>query len=91
MNVTLSPKIQELIQEKVDSGTYAAPDDVVNLAFQLLVEHDRKLERLRALIDEGDRAVKEGRVRRWTPELRAELNRRADEMIARGEIPDSYD
>ena len=89
MNITLSPKIQELIQEMVDRGEFAAPDDVVDRAFLLLVEDNRKLQRLRELIDEGERDVRAGKVKRWTPELRDEFRRRADELIAKGEIPES--
>ena len=89
MNITLSPKIQELIQEMVDRGDYAAPDEVVDKAFLLLVEDNRRLQRLRELINEGIRDAEAGKVKRWTPELRDEIRRRADELVAKGEIPES--
>lgn len=40
MNVSLSPELQRLIDEKVDSGAYATPDDVVTAALRLLHERD---------------------------------------------------
>ena len=46
MNIALSPKIQEMIQEKVDHGDYAGPDEVVGEALKLLEDRDRKLNRL---------------------------------------------
>ena len=45
---------------------------------------DEGLERLRALIAEG----REGEGVAWTPELRKQLSREADEMYWRGEAPD---
>jgi putative addiction module CopG family antidote len=84
MNITLSPKIQRIIQEKVDRGDYAQPDEVVNEAFRPPDDRDRKYQRIRELIDIGDRAAHEGKTRLWSPELREELRRKADEAIARG-------
>jgi antitoxin ParD1/3/4 len=84
MNITLSPRIQQFIQEKVDRGEYAQPEEVVNEAFRLLEARDRTYRHLRDLIDAGDRAYQEGKTRLWSPELREELRRKADESIARG-------
>lgn len=47
-------------------------------------EHDRKLQRLRELIAEGE--VGEGGP--WTPKLMDQIRREADEMHRRGELPD---
>lgn len=88
MNITLPPEFQELIQKRVDSGEFAGPDEVIEYAFKLLEAHDAKLRQLRELIEEGDRAIREGRTRPWTPELREELNRRARAAVDRGERPD---
>ena len=41
MNFTLSPRIEQIIQEKVDRGEYAQPDEVVNEAFRQLEARDR--------------------------------------------------
>ncbi len=40
MNVSLSPELQRLVADKVDSGAYASPDHVVQAALQLLAERD---------------------------------------------------
>lgn len=57
MNINLPPELEQFIHEKVDSGEYQSPADVVGDAIQLLKERDRnrgeKLERLRQDIAEG--------------------------------------
>ena len=45
MNIALSPKIQEMIQEKIDHVDYAGPDEVVGEALLLLENRDRKLKK----------------------------------------------
>ncbi|MCA9774546.1 MAG: type II toxin-antitoxin system ParD family antitoxin, partial [Myxococcales bacterium] len=44
MNVSLSPKLESLIQEKVTSGLYASASEVVREALRLLEERDRLRE-----------------------------------------------
>jgi len=55
MNITMTPEAEAKIREKVESGRYASADEVIGEAARPLDEHEQaKLERLRALIDEGD-------------------------------------
>lgn len=84
MTVSLTPRHEALIRQKVASGLYRTADEAIEAAVRLLDEHDRRLRRLRAAIAEGD----EGEATPWTPELMERLGREADEMRHRGEKPD---
>ncbi len=41
MTVTLSPRLEALIRDKVDRGLYASADGVVEVAIRLLDQRDR--------------------------------------------------
>ena len=56
MTVTLTPEIETLITEKVQSGLYRSPLEVVREAFRLLREHDE----LRREIALGAAQLKQG-------------------------------
>jgi len=57
MNISLTPKLEELIKEKVESGLYGSASEVVRAALRLLEERDRlqalRLEELRGEIRRG--------------------------------------
>ena len=53
MNVPLSPQHEKLIKQKVKSGEYGSPDEVIGAALKLLEQHDKKLAALRQDIQEG--------------------------------------
>ncbi len=59
MNVTLPPKLEELVRRKIESGLYADPTDVIRDALRLMVRqdeaHERQMDRLRAALDDGER------------------------------------
>lgn len=80
MPIQLTARAEELIQRKVQSGLYPNAEAAIDAAVQLLDEYDRRLQRLREAIAEG-----EGQP--WTPELMAEIRREADAMRRRGEAP----
>jgi antitoxin ParD1/3/4 len=84
VSVTLTPELEDLIQRKVDAGLYRDPETVLRQALRLLDEQDRRLQRLRAAIAEGE----EGDDVPWTPELMEQLTREAEEMIQQGIDPD---
>lgn len=42
MNITLSPELEHLVKEKVDSGAYESADAVFAEALQLLHERDKR-------------------------------------------------
>ncbi len=41
MNVSLTPELEKIVQDKVLSGIYNSPSEVVREALRLLVERDR--------------------------------------------------
>lgn len=57
MRIDLAPELERLVEEKVRSGAYASPTEVVADALRLLDELDRPqpddLEDFRAKIEEG--------------------------------------
>ena len=48
MNVSLTPELEKLISEKVDSGLYQTASEVVREALRLLRERDQDRVQLRA-------------------------------------------
>lgn len=65
MNVSLTPKLEELVQQKVGSGLYNSASEVIREALRLLEERDRlreiRLSELRqeivAGLDQADRGM----------------------------------
>ena len=84
MSIELTPRAEALIRQKVQSGLYPSIEAAIDAAIELLDERDRRLQRLRAAIAEGE----EGEAIPWTPELMDQLSREAEEMQRRGEMPD---
>lgn len=66
MHISLTPKLEELVREKVDSGLYNNASEVVREALRLMQEHDEirrlKLERLRDELARGEADLAAGRV-----------------------------
>lgn len=90
MVVTLTPQIEAMIQQRLDSGRYSDASEVVQEALRLLEERDREvqLEHLRALLEEGLEQAKRGELVDFTPELLDDIAKRAHERFLRGEAPD---
>ncbi len=65
MHISLTPKLEQLVHEKVEAGLYNNASEVVREALRLMQEYDAlqrlKLERLRGLIAEGRADVASGR------------------------------
>jgi antitoxin ParD1/3/4 len=86
MNVVLTPQLEAIVRERVDSGRYASASDVVGEALRLLEERDR-LEHLRSLLAVGLEQSRRGETVEFTPQLIEELGRQAEERFRRGEEP----
>jgi len=82
MSITLNPDVEAKARQKVDAGLYADVDTVLLEAIELLDRRD-KVERLRALIREGE----EGEGIPYSSELLAEIEQESEERFLRGEIP----
>jgi len=65
MNVNLTPELEELVHEKVESGLYNSASEVVRDALRLLKEQDQlrelRLAEIREKIAEGLKAIEDGR------------------------------
>ncbi len=83
MNVSLTPELETLVNDKVKSGNYNSASEVVREALRLLKEQDElkriRREELRREVMKGVTDVREGRFR--TYESSDEL---AQEIIAAG-------
>ena len=53
MNVSLTPELERLVNEKVESGLYQTASEVVREAIRLLKERDQAREQLRADVQAG--------------------------------------
>jgi antitoxin ParD1/3/4 len=87
MNVSLTPQLEEMIRQRVESGRYNNASEVVRDALRLLEEHERT-ERLRSLLEIGLEDERRGDLVDYSPELLDEIERRAVERFRRGEEPD---
>jgi antitoxin ParD1/3/4 len=60
MNVSLTPELERLVAEKVESGRYTSASEVIREALRLLEEQDRlKQSRLAAVRQKIDRGLKQ--------------------------------
>jgi antitoxin ParD1/3/4 len=83
MNVSLTPDLENLIREKVDTGLYASASEVVREALRLMVEHDKrmKITAMRdAAIAEGIAAADRGDKVELTREVWDQIMAEADSM-----------
>ena len=87
MNISLTPRLEAMIREKVESGLYNNNSEVVREALRLMERQDR-IERLRAAIAIGEAEIERGEGVEYTPQLLEEIDREADRMLAEGVAPD---
>jgi antitoxin ParD1/3/4 len=60
MNVSLTPELENLVNNKVKSGMYQTASEVIREGLRLLRERDGRLTELRADIRAGFEAVERG-------------------------------
>jgi antitoxin ParD1/3/4 len=87
MNVSLTPQLEAMIRQRVESGRYNNASEVVREALRLLEEHER-VQHLRSLLAVGLEDERRGDLVDFTPELLEDIYRRAEERFRRGEEPD---
>lgn len=90
MVMPIPADVEERVREKVESGAYPDPAEVMRAALRLLDKRDQRLEELRASIAEGIAAIERGEGFELTPELLLEIDREVDEHIRLG-IPPNPD
>jgi len=81
MNVSLTPELERLVNEKVDSGLYQTASEVVREALRLLKDRDTARERLQADVQAGFNALARERGRIYDPASGRHL---AERIKARG-------
>jgi antitoxin ParD1/3/4 len=80
MNVSLTPQLEAMIHEKVESGMYNNASKVVREALRLLDYHDRE-RRLRAEVAIAPAQIERDETIPWTPELVARIKANAAEDL----------
>lgn len=86
MSVSLTPQLEAMIRERVESGRYHDANEVVGDALRLLEERERS-EHLNALLAVGLEQAQRGELVEFTPELFEEIDRRVEERFLRGDEP----
>ena len=87
MNVSLTPELEAMIRQQVDSGRYNNASEVVREALRLLDEHQR-VQHLRSLLAVGLEQAQRGELVEFTPELFEDIDRRVEERFLRSKEPD---
>ncbi|MGQ0741342.1 MAG: type II toxin-antitoxin system ParD family antitoxin [Alphaproteobacteria bacterium] len=66
MNVSLTPALEKLVQQKVESGLYNNASEVIREALRLMKQSEEvrraKLKRLKAALAKGEADVASGRM-----------------------------
>ena len=78
MNISLTPHLERMVNQKIESGMYTSVSEVIREALRLLNEHDRikelQLREMKEKIMAGVEQIREGKTSRFS----------ADEIIALG-------
>jgi len=79
MNISLTPQLEKLVQDRVKSGLYSSASEVIREALRLLESHDRAVDqglaRLRADVDAGLRELDEGKSKPFDAEAVERIKR----------------
>lgn len=67
MNVSLTPKLEGFIKDKVESGNYGNSSEVVREALRLLQQEDAKKQAFLNAIQKGMDDIEAGRISTKTP------------------------
>jgi antitoxin ParD1/3/4 len=86
MNVSLTPQLEAMIRQRVESGRYNSASEVVREALRLLEERER-VQHLRSLLAVGLEDERRGELVEFTPDWVQDLDRRVEERFLRGEEP----
>jgi len=87
MNVSLTPQLEAIIRQKVESSHFNNASEVVRQALRLLDAEDRREGWLRAKMAEAESQVRSRDVVEMTATFWDDLDREVDERLARGDVP----
>ncbi|BAT55906.1 hypothetical protein NOS3756_49000 [Nostoc sp. NIES-3756] len=62
MYIQIKPELEKFIQAQLASGRFASADEVINEAFKLLQEREKRIEELRHKIAIGTEQIANGQV-----------------------------
>ncbi len=88
MNVTLTPELEQMVNDKVASGLYSSAGEVMREALRLLLEFDelrrRRIEELRNEIEAGAEQIKQGKFTTYASgdALMDDIEKRGKERLA---------
>lgn len=88
MNVSLTPELEQMVNDKVASGFYTSASEVVREALRLLQEYDdvrrRRVEELRREIEAGAEQIKQGKYQVYASAdaLMDDIEKRGKERLA---------
>ena len=81
MEVHLTPQQEAFLEQNVRAGRFNSKQEAIGRAVDLLEEHERAMEELRAAVDEGDEDFAQHHYAEYTdetlPQLAGELKREA--------------
>jgi antitoxin ParD1/3/4 len=86
MNISLTPQLEAMIREKVESGLYNNSSEVVREALRLIEQRDKE-ELLRAATAAGIAAADRGDAVEWSPQRVSQIWQDAMQAAATGEKP----
>ncbi|MBC7969896.1 MAG: type II toxin-antitoxin system ParD family antitoxin [Verrucomicrobia bacterium] len=84
MNISLKPEYEQFIRSQIEAGYYASADKVIDEAFQLLLERERRLTELRQKVAIATEQIANGQVTDGEvvfAKLQAKINRIADSEL----------
>lgn len=81
------PQLEEIVRKKVESGMYGSASEVIREAIRLM-DHQDRLNRLRADIAEADAEFERGEYFVESPEFWASVQEEAERMEREGIEPD---
>lgn len=81
MNVSLTPELEQLVNDKVKTGMYQTASEVIREGLRLLRERDQRLEALRRDIRAGFEAAERGE---YTDFDESNIGELAERVKARG-------
>jgi antitoxin ParD1/3/4 len=86
VNVSLTPELERLIHDKVETGSYQTASEVVREALRLLKQRDEGLAQLRNDVQAGLDQIERGEYttydRKSTPKLAARVKARGRRRLA---------
>ena len=85
MPIVLTPELEKLVDEEIESGDFDSPNEVLRASLLMLKERNLprqvRLENLRREVQKGIDAIRDGQYTTYTAD---ELDNFAEEIIDRG-------